>query len=310
MVVLIADKGCGKTSALKAIQIALGSWEQGFMGTRSAPFDQTMKHHGSQHKNTTSTIAVTALLGRTDEISWLCVPDKRSRSSQKTHRIQETARALLHAGGSLPLIAYYNACTTPPKSMAKKHTGPQPRYMGYDRALMPPVDYEGRWGRWLRLVLQAREREDARSVHKALVGTLTSLLPGVSQVKFHYDLGEPVVTFKNGNMQVFSALGKGFQKILGIGSDIALRSIQLNPQLNDMALQNTTGVVLIDDIERHLHPAWQAQVAVRLRSAFPALQFIMTTNSQIVASGADPVATTIKLHDKVHHSSPSRRTER
>ncbi|MCH7591777.1 MAG: AAA family ATPase [Planctomycetes bacterium] len=47
--------------------------------------------------------------------------------------------------------------------------------------------------------------------------------------------------------------------------------------------RDVTGIVLIDEIEQHLHPKWQEQVVPRIRDMFPALQFIATTHSPLVA---------------------------
>jgi len=48
------------------------------------------------------------------------------------------------------------------------------------------------------------------------------------------------------------------------------------------------GVVLVDEIEAHLHPAWQSTICEWLRTRFPAVQFILTTHSPLVAQAADP----------------------
>ena len=53
----------------------------------------------------------------------------------------------------------------------------------------------------------------------------------------------------------------------------------LNPQLAEKALEMTPGVVLIDELDLHLHPKWQRRVIGDLRRTFPMLQFICTTHS-------------------------------
>ncbi len=47
--------------------------------------------------------------------------------------------------------------------------------------------------------------------------------------------------------------------------------------------RDLTGIVLIDEIEQHLHPKWQEEVVPKIRDLFPALQFIATTHSPLVA---------------------------
>ncbi|MBF0127425.1 MAG: AAA family ATPase [Magnetococcales bacterium] len=51
---------------------------------------------------------------------------------------------------------------------------------------------------------------------------------------------------------------------------------------------NHPGVVLIDEIEAHLHPAWQRDIPEWLKSHFPKVQFMVTTHSPLVAQAADP----------------------
>jgi predicted ATP-binding protein involved in virulence len=62
--------------------------------------------------------------------------------------------------------------------------------------------------------------------------------------------------------------------------------IELNPQLGESAIEKTDGVVLIDEIELHLHPKWQQRVLLGLLSIFPKIQFIATTNSPAVIQSA------------------------
>ncbi len=76
----------------------------------------------------------------------------------------------------------------------------------------------------------------------------------------------------------------GIRNLLALVADIAHRAVRLNPHLGDGACQLATGVVLIDEIDMHLHPSWQQQVLPLLRQAFPNLQFVVTTHSPIVLS--------------------------
>ena len=66
--------------------------------------------------------------------------------------------------------------------------------------------------------------------------------------------------------------------------DIARRLAIANPGGNPL---EGTGVVLIDEIELHLHPQWQAEIIPALRKTFPNLQLVITTHSPIVLSYVD-----------------------
>lgn len=50
----------------------------------------------------------------------------------------------------------------------------------------------------------------------------------------------------------------------------------------------STGVVLVDEIDLHLHPLWQRTIGTRLRQVFPRLQFIVTSHSPFIAQDASP----------------------
>ena len=65
-------------------------------------------------------------------------------------------------------------------------------------------------------------------------------------------------------------------------ADIAYRMAVLNPQLLDHILDETLGVVLIDEVDMHLHPEWQKRIMADLHYIFPKVQFIVTTHSPSV----------------------------
>ena len=60
----------------------------------------------------------------------------------------------------------------------------------------------------------------------------------------------------------------------------------LNPQYLDDVLKKTSGIILIDEIDLHLHPVWQKNILKTLHRIFPCIQFIVTTHSPSVISSA------------------------
>lgn len=66
--------------------------------------------------------------------------------------------------------------------------------------------------------------------------------------------------------------------------DIAYRMAILNPDLLDQIISSTPGIVLIDEIDMHLHPNWQWKVIKALQATFPRVQFIATTHSPIIVA--------------------------
>jgi predicted ATP-binding protein involved in virulence len=65
-------------------------------------------------------------------------------------------------------------------------------------------------------------------------------------------------------------------------AELAYRCIVLNGNLGKKAVEKTTGVVMIDELDLHLHPNWQRHVVADLKKAFPSLQFVATTHSPYI----------------------------
>lgn len=85
-------------------------------------------------------------------------------------------------------------------------------------------------------------------------------------------------SFKDNRAITFETLPMGYKRIFSIVLDIAYRSYILNEGVE------SGGIVLIDEIELHLHPTLQQEVLQRLRNTFPKIQFIVTTHSPLVIS--------------------------
>lgn len=78
----------------------------------------------------------------------------------------------------------------------------------------------------------------------------------------------------------------GIRITLTMVADIATRMAKLNPQLLDNVLE-TPGVILIDEIDMHLHPSWQSRIITSLLETFTNIQIITTTHSPIVISNIE-----------------------
>lgn len=77
----------------------------------------------------------------------------------------------------------------------------------------------------------------------------------------------------------------GFRNLIYLVIDMVWRASQLNPWLTiDELKEQTTGVVLIDEIDLHLHYRWQGKVISVLQALFPNVQFVITTHSPAVVA--------------------------
>lgn len=74
-------------------------------------------------------------------------------------------------------------------------------------------------------------------------------------------------------------LSDGVRNMVALVGDLAHRCVRLNPFFGQDAAKRTPGIVLIDEVEMHLHPRWQQLVIGLLSSAFPCVQFVMSTHS-------------------------------
>ena len=117
-------------------------------------------------------------------------------------------------------------------------------------------------------------------------------ITGYKDVKFIYNLDTNEIdccyTDKDGlQMSIpLSQLSDGFKSTVSLIADIAYRMASLNPQLGTSVLNETDGIVLIDEVDLHLHPAWQHRILGDLLEIFPKVQFIVTTHAPAVISSA------------------------
>lgn len=87
---------------------------------------------------------------------------------------------------------------------------------------------------------------------------------------------------KNGKPLNVSQLSQGEKSLMALVGDIARRLAMMNPNLDNPL--HGQGIVLIDEIDMHLHPQWQRTIISRLQITFPNCQFILTTHSPLVIS--------------------------
>lgn len=95
----------------------------------------------------------------------------------------------------------------------------------------------------------------------------------------------------------FRALSDGYKAFIGWTSDLIGHLVDVCPK--DMALREVPGIVLVDEIDLHLHPDWQRRVVNQLSTTFPALQFIMSTHSPLIAGSVykENIFVTLKAVD-------------
>lgn len=120
---------------------------------------------------------------------------------------------------------------------------------------------------------------------EAVRNTISIFLPSFSNPRVQRQPQEELIVEKNGEKLSISNLSHGERLMFAMVGDIARRLSIANPGLDD-PLQGE-GVVLIDEIELHLHPGWQRKIVPLLTKTFPNIQFILTTHSPQVISSVE-----------------------
>ena len=103
---------------------------------------------------------------------------------------------------------------------------------------------------------------------------------------FNLDNERYAVVIKNGDRLRFNQLSSGERMVMYLVSDIA-RRLTFSAQ-NDENTINGSGIVLIDELDLHLHPAWQKTIVQALKNTFPNVQFIVTTHAPLILSTLRP----------------------
>ncbi len=222
--------------------------------------------------------------------------------------LREEADDLLEAGADLrkavadreqallPVFAYYGTSRIWVDSSLMTHYDKslEERGVGYEECLEPSSSYNT-FGKWFEHVsrLAAAERQDGqelqrnlliqRAIQHAVDACLAST--GFRDLYYNFKLKAFVVSHPDVGEMIVDDLSDGFRSVLSMVSDLAYRMVRLNPHLGEQAVLETPGLVLLDEIEMHLHPLWQQTVLLDMQRAFPNVQFVVTTHSpQVLGS--------------------------
>lgn len=192
----------------------------------------------------------------------------------------------------LPAVAYYRSdrrLKSVP-ALGDVFSANFERDSAFEGALDAGSDYQAMC-RWLYLTenqdlrLQQRGDSIAGGVLRSMRSSLRLLVEGLEDIGFE---GMPpklmVTTLRNGQSTHSSLdqLSDGYRNLIGICLDFARRLALANP--NSQAPLEEPGILLIDEIELHLHPGWQQAIVPKLRQVFKGTQIIATTHSPQVLS--------------------------
>ena len=186
-----------------------------------------------------------------------------------------------------PFIGYYGTGRLwvqqrPMEGRLLKPTKKETRYVGYRNCLEPSSSAQ-RMVAWVKrlALIQAQNGKKLETLN-AVYQVIAKCVEGARSVIFDFQEDDIVVEFKDSHRLPLWSLSDGQRTMAATVADIAMRCAELNPHLRGQAHVETPGIVLIDEIDLHLHPRWQRSVVQDLSETFPRLQFIATTHSPFI----------------------------
>ncbi|MDZ7938444.1 MAG: AAA family ATPase [Rhodoferax sp.] len=185
-------------------------------------------------------------------------------------------------GDAAPIAVYYTtdrAAYRLPKRLLKGLS--QDQKAAYHGALTNrQIDFRDFMSRYQTWADSVANRSDRDGKNQRTLNTIDraiqEFLPGFSDVRVETQPLRLLVS-KQGQQLDLTQMSDGERALLAIMIDLCRRLVLANPELDDPL--EGTGVVLIDEIELHLHPKWQREIVDKLRRTFPRIQFVLTTHS-------------------------------
>ena len=295
--VLFAENGGGKTALLTALAMGLAVFQRGAPGTlkldaRSDPRMRTLDEQGRREPVGPCKVAWTADVGVSESVTWSMAAHPASGRKVNEHQpIFEALERVRVPGDRWPLFAWYGVDRLRRLRGRRKVERTRDRWEAYDSALDPTLD-EAPLLQWLQDemlgdVVRRQQYEPERLFHAAVMEAAARATPGVTHGWYDPVAEGPVVRFDDGHAAPWSELSDGYHVFIALVADIARRAVMLNEFDGAEAPKRVEGVVLIDEIDLHLHPRWQREALPRLRDVFPKLQLIITTHSPQVLSSAE-----------------------
>lgn len=302
---LIGENGCGKTSILEAIAVGLGGFITGIANSkveaRHFSMDEVRTvyvHQGDGGYIPTyywPEVSMNVKLGD-DVYSW--TRTKKSASARSTvipRDIGHTAEALVYDLQSvLPVISYQSAARVWSQKREKRYDMTRLTYnreFGYIDCLTDEASMKVmlNWCSRMEQIAWQKDKpvREYEAVKQVISKAMTKLEKQPVCIFYDKQAEELMYQLKNTILPI-SSLSAGYQSLIWMCFDIAYRMAVLNPALVNK-INEAPGIVMIDELDVHLHPQWQWLVIDVLRNAFPNIQFIATTHSPLIIASAKNV---------------------
>lgn len=293
---LVGVNGAGKTSLLDGIAVVLSRLEARIRTSHGR--GRELKEDDVRTGEKRAALAVEVeWQGQTtnwgvEKVKWPMPPTNGAAYEAATTLAEEIrARIERNESSSVPLLVFYpvnRSVVDIPLRIRKPHTFDQ--RAAYEDALSGASADFRRFFEWFRdREDYEREIREEKPSHQdpqlaAVRRAIEALVPGFRRLRVKRQPLRMLVD-KDGQELAVNQLSDGEKCLLAMVGDLARRLALANPGLAD-PLQGE-GIVLIDEIELHLHPVWQRNVIGALGETFPGCQFIVTTHSPAVLGHLD-----------------------
>lgn len=318
---IVGHNGQGKTSALDALAVAAGAWLLGIRGHDSRHIREEdirikiLTFEDTERIEPQLPVVVEAQgMAQGQNIDWkreLISRKTTTKDARKLKLLAEKAVQQLQQGEvsvTLPLVSYYGAGrlwlepnaprtietklewgkfewgksntrrATEEEKVAERYGS---RLAGY-RFSVDSRSSPGDLLAWLRLEQRLSDHRGRDSIQFRVVkGAIQKAVEGCTRIAFDPRLGL-LLDIEGQARLPFGNLSDGQRNMVAMIGDLAFKAAQLNPHLGEDVLNQTPGIVLIDELDLHLHPRWQHHVVDDLREMFPLVQFVATTHSPFV----------------------------
>ena len=311
LTVFIGNNGSGKSTVLDAISISIGTFFSGLDGVPGTGInkdDVTCKSFDMgtvidlQHQYPSVITAKGVLGGETMEWSrslngaagrTTTIDAKSIISAAEGYqaRIREGDTSLI-----LPIISYYGTGRLWAQKREKRPSDQLvqfSRLSGYIDCLAAESN-EKLMLKWFeKMTIQQAQRQQPSPELNAVEQAVSRCFAGITgseQVvtQFNLDTHSLDILYTDASGKKVRVpmknLSDGYKNTIGMIADIAYRMAILNPQLLENVLTETPGIVLIDEVDLHLHPVWQQRIIRDLQTLFPKVQFIVSTHAPSVIS--------------------------
>ena len=321
--VIVAENGRGKTAILDGLAITMAPYLAAFPGIKARNFQpndvrmvvdvpQTQKDELQIKRMKYLLPVVLETEVKADDgkaYSWKrelkSVKGKTSSASAKfvSDYGKRIADELNQPGDQdiiLPVLGYYGTSRMwNDSSLLKRKKVDLSRSSGYVECLEPSGSYNT-FAQWFRYATESAleydhiiaekklnkknpYREILNAINKAIVTCIQSM--GWTDLKYSFAAQNLLICHPEKGELPLEAMSDGARSVISMAADIAYRMARLNPDMGEDVTLKTSGVVLIDEVDMHLHPSWQQTVVNDLVKAFPKVQFIVTTHSpQVLTS--------------------------